>query len=752
VEAEVFGPYRLDELIGRGGMGEVFRAYDTRRNRVVALKRLPRQLATDDEYRARFQRESALVARLTEPHIIPIHDYGEIDGQLFIDMRLVEGGDLSNLISQEPLPVRRAVDIVSQIADALDAAHAEGLVHRDVKPPNVLLVGGRGDRTYPDRGVAYLADFGIARELDGPTLSQAGLAIGSAGYMAPERFTGDHWDSRVDVYSLACVLYECLVGHRPFPGKSLPAAMHAHLTTPPPRPSAERPELPRGLDETIARGMAKDPEQRYSSAGDLAFAARALVETGSRSVPQPAGPALPTPRPLGTDAGRSPGSGPLTSGPMVSGSIRTPTGPGPVPAGQGAWPNGGPSGPNGVQAGPPRAGTGPGAAWTTAAGPTVPATSALSAREQAPPAPPPVPTPRVYRRRTLLIAGGVVVAGGLGWGGWTVARALRGPGPWTVTTGDKVYSSAAVGNGLVYIGSNDSNLYALDAGTGDERWHYKAGGQITSTPAVVNGVVYVGCDDHQLHAVDATTGQARWQFDTGAAVHSSPTVVNGVVYIGCRSNSLVAVDAATGALRWRFPAGDWFNSSPAVVNGLVYCGCRDTNVYCLDAASGAERWRFTTTSSVDSSPRVVDNAVYIGTDDKRVLSLDATTGKLIWQHPNPSGGVVSTPAIADGVLYVGSDDHNLYALAADTGEARWTYPTAGGIRSSPVVAGDLVYVGSQDRYLHAVSRANGQRRWAFKTPGPIDDSSPKVADGLVYIGSLGHTVHAVDAITGAGAT
>ena len=259
MEAEVFGPYRLDELIGRGGMGEVFRAYDTRRNRVVALKRLPRQLATDNEYRARFQRESALVARLTEPHIIPIHDYGEIDGQLFIDMRLVEGGDLSNLISQEPMPVRRAVDIVSQIADALDAAHAEGLVHRDVKPPNVLLVGGRGDRTYPDRGVAYLADFGIARELDGPTLSQAGLAIGSAGYMAPERFTGDHWDSRVDVYSLACVLYECLVGHRPFPGKSLPAAMHAHLNTPPPRPSVERAEVPRGFDETIARGMAKGP-------------------------------------------------------------------------------------------------------------------------------------------------------------------------------------------------------------------------------------------------------------------------------------------------------------------------------------------------------------------------------------------------------------------------------------------------------------------------------------------------------------
>jgi serine/threonine protein kinase len=301
VEGEVFGPYRLDGLIGSGGMGEVFRAHDTGRDRVVALKRLPRQLAVDQEYRARFQRESALVAQLREPHIIPIHDYGEIDGQLYIDMRLVEGKDLAKVLAAGPLGVSRAVDVVSQIADALDAAHAEGLVHRDVKPSNILLVGRPGPDgvTVTDRGVAYLVDFGIARAVDGPTLSAAGLAMGSSGYMAPERLTGDDWDLRVDVYSLACVLYECLVGSRPFPAKSLPAAINAHLNTPPPRPSQHRPELPVGFDEVVAAGMAKDPAQRYSSAGRLAAAARALLTSRTGSQPFPcrarARPARPGP-------------------------------------------------------------------------------------------------------------------------------------------------------------------------------------------------------------------------------------------------------------------------------------------------------------------------------------------------------------------------------------------------------------------------------------------------------------------------
>ena len=285
MQAEHFGPYRLDALIGSGGMGEVFRAYDSIRNRVVAVKRLPRQMSVDAEYRARFQRESALVAQLREPHIIPIHDFGEIDGQLFIDMRLVEGSDLADVVAEAPLSAARTVDIVSQIADALDAAHAEGLVHRDIKPSNILLVGRARGGGVRDRGVAYLADFGLARPMGGPAFTQKGTAMGSSGYMAPERLTGDNWDLRVDVYSLSCVLYECLVGSRPFPTGDLIATINAHLYTPPPQPSTARPDLPAGFDEVVAIGMAKHPGDRYPTAGRLAAAARALLHRGRATPP-----------------------------------------------------------------------------------------------------------------------------------------------------------------------------------------------------------------------------------------------------------------------------------------------------------------------------------------------------------------------------------------------------------------------------------------------------------------------------------
>ncbi|WP_214408328.1 serine/threonine-protein kinase, partial [Pseudonocardia lacus] len=315
-EPELFGPYRLDTVIGRGGMGEVFRAFDTRRNRVVAVKRMSKHLVTDPEYRKRFRRESALAAMLREPHIIPIHDYGEIDGQLYIDMRLVEGTDLAGVLKRVQLSVERAVDVVSQIADALDAAHAEGLVHRDVKPSNALLVGTSPEEA-ASRGFVYLVDFGVAATLGGTTLSRPGLAVGSAAYMAPERMMGDDWDSRADVYSLACLLYETLTGRRPYPSDDLLTLLQAHMKAPPPRASDVRRDLPPGMDQVVATGMAKLPNARFSSAGELADAARAVLERAPAPPRNPDDVATvvrrrPTPRP---GPARGPATPPAPAGP-----------------------------------------------------------------------------------------------------------------------------------------------------------------------------------------------------------------------------------------------------------------------------------------------------------------------------------------------------------------------------------------------------------------------------------------------------
>ncbi len=269
-----FGPYELRALLGRGGMGEVYEAYDTVKERVVALKLLAGDLVGDPEYQIRFRRESQAAARLAEPHIIPIHDWGVIEGRLFIDMRLVPGTDLRTILqSGGPLSPQRAVTVVEQIAAALDAAHADGLVHRDVKPANILVT---------DADFAYLADFGIAHYEGDSSVTKAGVAVGSYTYMAPERFDRAPVTPRADIYSLACVLHECLTGAVPFDAPSIGMLIRAHLAEPPPRASVQRTGLPAAFDDVIACGMAKDPHERFTTATELAVAARTALNSPPR--------------------------------------------------------------------------------------------------------------------------------------------------------------------------------------------------------------------------------------------------------------------------------------------------------------------------------------------------------------------------------------------------------------------------------------------------------------------------------------
>jgi serine/threonine protein kinase len=278
-----FGRYRLVELLGRGGMGEVWRAHDTDTDRMVAIKLLPAHLSEDEEFQRRFRREAHAAASLNDPHIIPIHHYGEIDGRLYVDMRLIEGRDLASVLASGPLDPPRAVRIIEQVAMALHAAHKAGLLHRDVKPSNILLDGN---------DFAYLIDFGIARALDETRMTKSGNTIGTFNYIAPERLElGADEDARADIYSLACVLYECLTGDPPFAADTTPRLIAAHLNAPPPRPSVARLNVPAQVDRVIATGMAKDPNQRYATTVELADAAREAI-TAPIQRPAP-GPTVP---------------------------------------------------------------------------------------------------------------------------------------------------------------------------------------------------------------------------------------------------------------------------------------------------------------------------------------------------------------------------------------------------------------------------------------------------------------------------
>jgi serine/threonine protein kinase len=264
-----FGPYELNSLIGVGGMGEVYRAYDTIKDRTVAVKVLRAEMAADPGFQERFRRESRVAARLQEPHVIPVHDFGDVDGVLYIDMRLVEGASLKDeLRANGALDPSRAAGIIAQVAAALDAAHSGGLVHRDIKPENVLLT--------PD-DFAYLVDFGIAHGGGDPSMTTTGLVIGSCAYMSAERFSDGPVGPPADVYSLTCLLYECLTGRPPYETGDLRQLMIAHMFSPAPRPSIMRRGISRAFDDVIAKGMAKKPSDRFSSTGELAKAATAAA-------------------------------------------------------------------------------------------------------------------------------------------------------------------------------------------------------------------------------------------------------------------------------------------------------------------------------------------------------------------------------------------------------------------------------------------------------------------------------------------
>jgi YVTN family beta-propeller protein len=282
--------YHIESLIGRGGMSVVYLAEQEFPKRKVALKVLSTDLAQDPKFRERFVRESNTAASIEHPNIIPIYGAGDAGGLLYIAMRYIGGADLKKLIQTEGrLSPERTMGIMSQVASALDAAHAKGLVHRDVKPSNILLAP-RSEEGSSDH--AYLSDFGLTkRVLSDSGITGTGMFVGTLDYAAPEQFEGKSLDKRTDVYSSGCVLYECLTGDLPYARDQDAALMYAHLMSAPPKVTDKRPELPAGIDGVIAKAMAKSPDDRYTSAGQLVAAARAAlgVPSGEHILAAPAG-------------------------------------------------------------------------------------------------------------------------------------------------------------------------------------------------------------------------------------------------------------------------------------------------------------------------------------------------------------------------------------------------------------------------------------------------------------------------------
>ena len=280
----VIAGYRIEEQIGRGGMGVVYRAEHINLQRRAAVKIIAPDLAESAGFRERFTREARIAAALQHPNIVTVYDAGEVDGILYLAMQYIEGQDLAAVLRKDGrLRPYRAIDVIRQVASALDAAHGEGLIHRDVKPANVLIEG----RT------AFLTDFGLTKRTDGThtELTRAGDVVGTIHYVAPEQIEGGQVSTRSDVYSLGCLLYHCLTGQVPYSRETDVAVIYAHLSEPPPKLTALRPELAAGLDGVIAKALDKSPDRRFPTCSDLVNAARGVIDAaGPLDTSAPRGP------------------------------------------------------------------------------------------------------------------------------------------------------------------------------------------------------------------------------------------------------------------------------------------------------------------------------------------------------------------------------------------------------------------------------------------------------------------------------
>ncbi|GAB2978929.1 hypothetical protein GCM10023080_050340 [Streptomyces pseudoechinosporeus] len=765
------GPYRIMGRLGAGGMGRVYLARSPG-GRAVAVKTIRPELTDDPEFRQRFAREAAAARAVSGAFTAAVVDADPYGDPPWLATVHVAGISLDATIARHgPLPESSVLALGAGLSEALQAIHAAGLVHRDLKPSNVLLA--------PDG--PKVIDFGIAISAGSSSLTRSGVVVGTPAFMSPEQLTGGRAGVPSDVFALGGVLVHAATGEGPF-GSGSAAGIGVSVVHDEPGLST----VPEGLRPLVARCFEKDPARRPTVAELLAeFAGRILPSPaaayGQDTVTLALHGGAWLPAPVAASVRRAEEAG---MGRQVPETGRRPATAGVGGAGVAVDPR--------LPQEPFSETTGAAEArWTpTAASPEGPRYSGSGASGPVPPGGPPTwtdarlrpqPSPgpsgsgplpggegdrdpgTPTRRRVLIALAGAGTVAAVGAGTYLLGRGKKddpdesagndplndpetdpipGSRRWTYSTGGPVAPALLAAGGLVYAGSKDGSMYALDADTRKPRWAFSTGNGVYTCPAVAGGLAYFGSADYQLYAVDVKTGDQRWQFSAGGEVNSSPVVAGGVVYAGSDDGRLYAVDADSGDRKWAFAAEGRIRSSPVVAWGKVFVGSEDSRLYGIDAATGERAWAFGTDGDVKSSPAIADRVVYAGSYDGNLYAVNCDTGERLWTFAT-RGGVGSSPVVSDGVVYVGSDDGNLYAVDALTGKQRWKFTIGAIVYSSPTVLGDAVYVGSKNGNLYAVRKDTGKQLWRHPTGADIR-SSPAATGGTVYVGNDSGTVFAVN--------
>lgn len=313
---------------------------------------------------------------------------------------------------------------------------------------------------------------------------------------------------------------------------------------------------------------------------------------------------------------------------------------------------------------------------------------------------------------------------------------------WEFTCEDELRGSPTYNNGVIYVGSYDNNLYALNASNGGFLWKYPTEGGIVSKPVVYEGNVYFGSEDRRLHVISARSGQINWTYYTNAPVRSSPYIAEAHVFIGSDDGFLHAVNTLTGRRAWQIDAGAPIRSTPLVEHDLVYFGSESGEVYCADFR-GKIKWRFKAKRAVTSTPLISKGVLYFGSMDSTLYAVDAQTGWVIWRF-RLGKATISSPCMMDDLIYTGCVDGQIYCIDSKSAKLLWSYSTEHQVTGSPIQYNDSVYCGSVDGHIYCLEYRTGRLRWKFRTEGPIT-STPVAIDGKVYIGSTDHKIYALNA-------
>ncbi len=696
------GEFRLRARLGAGGMGQVFLGYSPG-GRAVAVKICHPEFAADPAFVQRFAMEVAAARAVNGLYTAQVIDAGPDDTPPWLATSYVPGPSLYEAVNADgALPEAAVWRLAGGLAEALRAVHDRGLVHRDLKPTNVLLAAD-GPR---------VIDFGVARALDGTSLTTTGITFGTPSYMSPEQGMGDPLGPASDVFSFGCVLCFAATGRVPFGDGDAPAVLYRIVHAEPVLDG-----VPGSLRGLVTACLAKNPAARPTLA-QILNARRAGTPPGGQGPGYPAAASF-WPGPVAALIDRH------QAGLRDASAALEP--PGEATLGGGV----------------------PLPGWSRA---TPPGQRTAEHR------------PAVSRRRILAGLGGSGLAAALAAGGWTLTHRGRPAGTastadttasrlaWSRQTGGPVTSGAATAGGVVYIGSADGHVHAFEAATGRPARTFPVHGAVTAAVTVAGQSLLAGSADHGVYALPITADSPSWRHATGAAVHCQPVAGDGgVVYAGSDDGYVYALHADSGLQIWRYRTGGAVRMAPLTghepasmpKDSWFYAGSDDGYVYQLSVDSGQQFWRFRTGGAVTSGLTLgVDTGLYAASDDGNLFMVSGDKSRS-WRFP-AGGAIRGAPAIAGNTIYVGSDARKVHAVTTLSGDKIWSCPVGGAVRSGLAVSGTALYAGCEDGYLYAIDITSGRTRWQYRTGSPVR-SKILVAGGLVYFGSLDGRVYALHA-------